>query len=61
MTLNITNLKLLLFKNLTKKNILKLKMVRPNNLLSGQMDKDLNVGDKNSMLDKTRAIFLFFV
>ena len=61
MTFKITNLKFLLFKNLIKKNILKLKIVRPNNLLSGQMDNDLNVGDKNNKLDKTRAIFLFFV
>jgi len=39
------------FLNFKKKYIVKTKNIRPGSLLSGQIDKDLNVGDKNIIKD----------
>ena len=39
--------------------MLRVKKIRPNNLLSGQIAKLLNVGDKKIRLTKKNRIFLF--
>ena len=39
------------FLNFKKKYIVKTKNIRPGSLLSGQIDKDLKVGDKNIIKD----------
>ena len=39
------------FLNFKKKYIVKTKNIRPGSLLSGQIDKDLNVGDKKIIKD----------
>tara|TARA_B110001452_G_C14966362_1_gene337907 strand:+ start:335 stop:568 length:234 start_codon:yes stop_codon:yes gene_type:complete len=44
--LNHTYFKSPLFKNFKKKYIDNVKKTNPGNLLSGQIDRDLNVGDK---------------
>tara|TARA_B110000977_G_scaffold192718_1_gene266598 strand:+ start:304 stop:495 length:192 start_codon:yes stop_codon:yes gene_type:complete len=39
------------FLNFKKKYIVKTKNIKPGSLLSGQIDKDLKVGDKNIIKD----------
>ena len=44
-------LRLLVFLNFKKKYIVKTKKIKPGSLLSGQIAKDLNVGDKKIIKD----------
>ena len=56
-TLSKTNLICLFSLNLRKQKMLIEKKMRPNNLLSGQIDKLLNVGDKKINAANNNKIF----